>query len=106
ILGLAEKAKKYDTIRQEYDAKFSEQEVNFAKVEEEHRRYRSRADRKTAAATRELGEWVRDVDAVRQGLQKLILFLGSESAVLDEEKKPRLKSPLTRGPASPNTRKS
>lgn len=105
IMGLAEKAKKYDTIRQEYDAKFAEQEVNFAKAEEEHRRYRSRVDRKTAAATRELGEWVRDVDAVRQGLQKLILFLGSESAVLDAEKKSRLKSPLTRGPSSPSTGK-
>ena len=76
------------TIRKGYDAKLVEQEVRLTKAEEEHRRYRSRADRKTAAATRELGEWVRGVDTLRQGLQKLILFLGSESAVLDTEKNP------------------
>ena len=90
------------TIRREYDAKLVEQEVRLAKLEEEHRRHRSRVDRKNAAATRELGEWVRGVDTVRQGLQKLILFLGSESAVLDPEKKFPLRSPLTRGPDAPN----
>lgn len=93
------------TIRKEYDAKLAEQEVRFARVEDEHRRYRSRADRKNAAATRELGEWVRGVDTVRQGLQKLILFLGSESAVLDTEKKFQLRSPLTRGPDAPSAEK-
>jgi chromosome segregation ATPase len=94
------------TIRKSYDAKLVEQEVRLAKVEDEHRRYRSRADRKNAAATRELGEWVRGVDTVRQGLQKLILFLGSESAVLDTDKKSPLRSPLTRGPDAPNAEKS
>ncbi len=120
ILELAEKVRGYDalrqehgqlvqeraTIRKEYDAKLVEQEVRLSKIEEEHRRHRSRVDRKNAAATRELGEWVRGVDTVRQGLQKLILFLGSESAVLDTEKKFPLKSPLTRGPESPNQGKS
>lgn len=120
VLELAEKAREYEslrrehaqlaqeraTIRKEYDAKLVEQEVRLAKVEEEHRRYRSRADRKAAAATRELGEWVRGVDTVRQGLQKLILFLGSESAVLDTEKKFPLRSPLTRGPDAPNPEKT
>jgi DNA repair exonuclease SbcCD ATPase subunit len=94
------------TIRKEYDAKLVEQEARLAKIEDENRRYRSRTDRKTAAATRELGEWVRGVDTVRQGLQKLILFLGSESAVLDNEKKFPLRSPLTRGPEAPNSGKS
>jgi hypothetical protein len=93
------------TIRKGYDAKLVEQEVRLAKVEEEHRRYRSRVDRKTAAATRELGEWVRGVDTVRQGLQKLILFLGNDSAVLETEKKSPLRSPLTRGPDAPNPEK-
>lgn len=113
ISELAEKARSYEslrqehaTIRQEYETKLAEQEARFAKIEEEHRRYRSRTDRKTAAATRELGEWVRDADAMRQGLQKLILFLGSESAVLDSEPKPRLKSPLTRGSVASNKKKS
>jgi hypothetical protein len=86
--------------------KFAEQEVRLAKDEEDHRRYRSRMDRKNAAATRELGEWIRGIDTLRQGLQKLILFLGSESAVLDSERKSNLRSPLTRGPDSPNTGKS
>ncbi|OGX14582.1 MAG: hypothetical protein A2351_01425 [Omnitrophica bacterium RIFOXYB12_FULL_50_7] len=119
ILELAEKAQGYEslrqeheqlsqeraTIRQEYDSRLVEQEVRLAKVEEDHRRYRSRTDRKNAAATRELGEWIRGVDTIRQGLQKLILFLGSESAVLDSEKKSTLRSPLTRGPDAPNTGK-
>ena len=119
MLELAEKVRGYETLRQEhgqlvqerasirkeYDAKLVEQEVRLAKVEEEHRRHRSRVDRKNAAATRELGEWVRGVDTVRQGLQKLILFLGSESAVLDTEKKFPLRSPLTRGPDAPNSEK-
>ncbi len=94
------------TIRQEYDAKLVEQEGRLSKLDEEHRRYRSRSDRKNAAATRELGEWIRGVDTLRQGLQKLILFLGSESAVLDSEKKSTLRSPLTRGPDAPNSEKS
>lgn len=94
------------TIRQGYDAKLSDQEVRLAKVEEDNRRYRSRMDRKNAAATRELGEWIRGLDTIRQGLQKLILFLGSDSAVLDTEKKSNLRSPLTRGPDSPTTEKS
>jgi hypothetical protein len=116
---LAEKAQGYDslrvehaqlvreraTIRQEYDGRITEQEMRLAKAEEEHRRYRSRMDRKNAAATRELGEWIRGVDTIRQGLQKLILFLGSESAVLDTEKKSNLRSPLTRGPDAPNPEK-
>ncbi len=116
---LAEKAQGYDalrvehaqlvreraTIRQEYDGRITEQEMRLAKAEEEHRRYRSRMDRKNAAATRELGEWIRGVDTIRQGLQKLILFLGSESAVLDTEKKSTLRSPLTRGPDAPNPEK-
>lgn len=120
MMELAEKVRGYEalrkehgqlveeraTIRKAYDAKLVEQEVRLAKVEEEHRRYRSRIDRKNAAATRELGEWVRGVDTVRQGLQKLILFLGSDSSVLDTEKKFPLKSPLTRGPDAPNTEKS
>jgi len=119
ILDLAEKAQGYEslrqehaqlsqeraTIRQEYDAKFAEQEVRLAKTDEDHRRYRSRTDRKTAAATRELGEWIRGIDTIRQGLQKLILFLGSESAVLDSEKKSMLRSPLTRGPDVSGTEK-
>jgi len=94
------------TIRQEYDAKLADQEVRLAKVEEDNRRYRSRMDRKNAAATRELGEWIRGLDTIRQGLQKLILFLGSDSAVLDTEKKSNLRSPLTRGPDSPSAEKS
>lgn len=116
VQTLAEKAREYDSLRQEhaqlvqergnirkeYDAKLVEQEGRLAKVEEEHRRYRSRTDRKNAAATRELGEWVRGVDTVRQGLQKLILFLGSDSAVLETEKKSLLRSPLTRGPDAQN----
>ena len=120
IIELVEKAQGYEslrqehaqlvqeraTIRKEYDAKLEEQEARFAKNEEDHRRYRSLVDRKNAAATRELGEWVRDGDVVRQGLQKLILFLGSESAVLDTEKKPHLKSPLTRGSAAPKAEKN
>ena len=119
ILELAEKAQGYEslrqehaqlaqeraTIRQEYDEKFAEQEGRLAKSEEDHRRHRSRTDRKNAAATRELGEWIRGVDTIRQGLQKLILFLGSESAVLDSERKSTLRSPLTRGPDAPNTEK-
>jgi DNA repair exonuclease SbcCD ATPase subunit len=99
-------AKERATIRQEYDAKFAEQEVRLARDAEDQRRYRSRTDRKNAAATRELGEWIRGIDTIRQGLQKLILFLGSEAAVLDSEKKSGLRSPLTRGPDSPNTDKS
>ncbi len=120
IMELAEKSRGYEslrrehaqlaqeraTIRQEYDAKLGEREVRLAKAEEDHRRYRSRMDRKNAAAARELGEWIRGVDTLRQGLQKLILFLGSESAVLDSEKKSNLKSPLTRGPDAPNTENS
>jgi len=120
IVELAEKAQGYEamrqehaqlsneraTIRQEYDGKLVEQEVRLAKVEEEHRRYRSRIDRKSAAATRELGEWIRGVDTIRQGLQKLILFLGSDSAVLDSERKSNLRSPLTRGPDAPNIEKN
>ena len=120
ILKLAEKAQEYESLRQEhaqlareratisqeYDAKLVEQEMRLGKVEEDHRRYRSRTDRKNAAATRELGEWIRGVDTIRQGLQKLILFLGSESAVLDSEKKSSLRSPLTRGPDAPITEKS
>lgn len=102
----AQLSKERATIRQEYDMKFAEQEVRLAKDEEDHRRYRSRMDRKNAAATRELGEWIRGIDTLRQGLQKLILFLGSESAVLDSERKSNLRSPLTRGPDSPNTGKS
>ena len=119
MLELAEKVSGYEALRQqhsqlvqeraiirkEYDVKLVEQEVRLAKVEEEHRRYRSRVDRKNAAATRELGEWVRGVDTVRQGLQKLILFLGSDVAVLDTEKKFPLRSPLTRGPDAPNSDK-
>lgn len=93
-------------IRAEYEAKIAEQTERFAKIEEEHRRYRSRLDRKTAAATRELGEWARSVDALRQGLQKLTVFLGSQSVETDSEKKPPLRSPLNRtprqnGPAGP-----
>ncbi len=88
------------TLRREYEGRITEQEVRLAKLEDEHRRYRSRTDRKNAAATRELGESVRSVDSLRQVLQKLILFLGSEAAVLDTEKKIILKSPLTRGPSS------
>ncbi len=91
--------------RKEYESKLSEQEARFAKIEEDHRRYRSCADRQTAAAARELIEWVRDVDTVRQGLQKLILSLGTDPAVLDAEKKPRLKSPLTRGPVASKVEK-
>jgi chromosome segregation ATPase len=106
ISELAEKAQGYESIRQEYDAKLSEQEVRLAKAEDDHRRYRSRTDRKNAAATRELGEWIRNVDTLRQNLQKLILFLGSDSAVLDSEKKSPAKSPLTRGPDSANKGKS
>ncbi len=94
------------TIRKEYDAKIEEQEVHLAKVEEDHRRYRSRVDRKTAAATRELGEWIRRIDPLRQGLQKLILFLGSESAVLDTEKESSRRSPLNRSPDTPDPEKS
>jgi len=119
MLELAEKVSGYEALRQqhsqlvqeraiirkEYDVKLVEQEVRLAKVEEEHRRYRSRVDRKNAAATRELGEWVRGVDTVRQGLQKLILFLGSDVAVLDTEKKFPLRSPLTRGPDASNSEK-
>lgn len=115
ITEFAEKAQRYESLRQEhaqlvqeragireeYDARLAEQELRLAKVEEEHRRHRSRSDRKNAAATRELGEYIRAVDSVRQGLQKLILFLGSESAVLDNEKKSPLRSPLTRGPDTP-----
>ena len=102
----AQLAQERATIRQEYDAKLGEREVRLAKAEEDHRRYRSRMDRKNAAAARELGEWIRGVDTIRQGLQKLILFLGSESAVLDSEKKSNLKSPLTRGPDAPNMENS
>ena len=91
-----------NSIRAEYETKLSEQEARLAKLEDDHRRYRSRVDRKNAAATRELGESVRVVDTLRQGLQKLILFLGSEAAVLDTEKKVTLKSPLTRGPSAAN----
>jgi len=105
MMELAEKAQGYDSIRQEYDAKLVDQEMRLAKAEDDHRRYRSRMDRKNAAATRELGEWIRGVDTIRQGLQKLILFLGSESAVLESEKKSTLRSPLTRGPDSPSTEK-
>ena len=101
----AQLAQERATIRQEYDEKFAEQEGRLAKSEEDHRRHRSRTDRKNAAATRELGEWIRGVDTIRQGLQKLILFLGSESAVLDSERKSTLRSPLTRGPDAPNTEK-
>jgi hypothetical protein len=120
IMELAEKARGYESLRREhaqlaqelatihpeYDAKLHEREVLLAKAEEDHRRYRSRTDRKNAAAARELGEWIRGMDTIRQGLQKLILFLGSESAVLDGEKKSNLKSPLTRGPDVPNTGKN
>ncbi len=91
------------TIRKEYETKIAEMEVRFAKTEDDHRRYRSRADRKIAAATRELGEWVRGVDALRQGLQKLVVFLGSESAVPLTDKKTVVRSPLNRAP-EPNDR--
>ncbi len=85
------------TIKQEYHAQLADQESRLAKLEDEHRRYKSRADRKTAAATRELGEWIRIVDTVRQGLQKLIMFLGSESAVLDTDKKSLPRTSFQRG---------
>ena len=119
IMELAEKAQGYEllrqehaqlaqeraTIRQEYDGKLGEQEIRLAKADEDHRRYRSHVDRKNAAATRELGKWIHGVDGIRQGLQKLVLFLGSDSAVLEDEKKSNLRSPLTRGPNAPNPEK-
>lgn len=88
------------TLRQEFEAKFAEQEARFAKAEEEGRRYRSRMERKVTAATRELGEWIRGVDALRQGLQKLTMFLGSDSAVQSPEKKTPFRSLLNK-PATP-----
>ncbi len=102
----AELSRERSTFRQDYETKFAAQEVRLAKAEEEHRRYRSHADRKNAAATRELGKSIHGVDTIRQGLQKLILFLGSDSAVLDSERKPALRSPLTRGPDAPSAEKS
>ncbi|HOW59573.1 MAG TPA: hypothetical protein PLO78_07610 [Candidatus Omnitrophota bacterium] len=80
-------SKERETIRGEYDAKLTEQEIRVAKLEDEHRRYRSRVDRRNAAAIRELGEWSRNVDILRQGLQKLIVFLGNQSAEPEPEKK-------------------
>lgn len=84
------------TIRKEYETKLAEVEVRAAKTDDDHRRYRSRTDRKLAAATRELGEWVRGVEALRQGLQKLVVFLSSESAVPDPEKKSPFRTTLNR----------
>ncbi|MFA5390784.1 MAG: hypothetical protein WC331_05055, partial [Candidatus Omnitrophota bacterium] len=117
ITELDEKAREHELLRQEYaqervtirqecDAKLAEQEARLTKSEEDHRRYRSRTDRKNAAATRELGEWIRGVDTIRQGLQKLVLFLGSESTILDNERKSNSRSPLTRGPDAPSTEKN
>lgn len=80
------------TIREKYDSKLAEQEVRIAKLEDEHRRYRSRADRRNAAAIRELGEWTRNVDFLRQGLQKLTAFLGNQSAEPEPEKKNSIRS--------------
>lgn len=94
-------------IRQEYDAKLSEQEIRLAKVEEESRRYRSRTERKNAAATRELGEWIRGIESLRQGLQKLIHFIGSDAAIQDPDKTTlrvggahRIQRPQENGPQS------
>lgn len=98
--------KEHSTIRREYDIKLNEQGTVLAKTEEDHRRYRSRADRKNAAATRELGELIRGMDGIRQGLQKLVFFLGSESAILDSEKKSTLRAPLSRTSDTPNMEKS
>ncbi|MBU9888814.1 MAG: hypothetical protein KTQ49_02960 [Candidatus Omnitrophica bacterium] len=85
------------TIRKEYESKLAELEARVAKADDDNRRYRSRTDRKLAAATRELGEWVRGVEALRQGLQKLVMFLGSESAMPESEKKFPLRASLNRG---------
>ena len=76
-----------ETIRTEYEQKFAEQEKGFAMKEEEHRRYRSRVDRRNAAAIREIGEWRNAVDLLRQNLHKLTLFLGNASAEPGTEKK-------------------
>ncbi len=94
------------TIRKEYETKIADLEVRSAKIEDDNRRYRSRTDRKVAAATRELGEWVRGVEALRQGLQKLVVFLGSEAAAPDPEKKSLFRSPLNRTTNSNGTGKS
>lgn len=42
----------------------------YARISEEYRRFKSKNERKTASLTREMGEWVRKVDNLRQGLQK------------------------------------
>jgi hypothetical protein len=49
-------------------------------------------ERKVAAATRELGEWVRGVEALRQGLQKLSMFIGSDAVTPDAGKKSPFRS--------------
>ena len=88
------------TLRKEFEARFAEQEARLAKIEDDGRRYRSRMERKVAAATRELGEWVRGVEGLRQGLQKLTMFIGSDSSVQDPEKKSPFRSIFSK-PATP-----
>jgi len=72
---------------QKFEGQLAEQESKLAKMQEDFRRTRSRTERKLTAASRELGEWVRGVDALRSGLQKLIMFLASDTTSLEPEKR-------------------
>ncbi|HNX68532.1 MAG TPA: hypothetical protein PKI45_03490 [Candidatus Omnitrophota bacterium] len=108
---LAAKAQECDALRLEYtrltqerkayEAKLLDFETRCGKIEEEHRRYRSRMERKITAATRELGTWGRSLDTLRLGFQKLTVFLGNESAVMDTGAKPAVRGPVGRPSVSP-----
>jgi predicted RNase H-like nuclease (RuvC/YqgF family) len=73
VQDLAEKTGNYETLKASYSKLLEESEEvtgKYARLSEEHRRLRSKNERKTATLTREMGEWVRKVDHLRQGLQK------------------------------------
>ncbi len=73
VQDLAEKTGSFEALKATNAAlqeEFEDVAGKYNRLSEEHRRLRSKNERKTATLTREMGEWVRKVDHLRQGLQK------------------------------------
>jgi|GEM_PF-3162108 len=73
VQDLAEKTGSFETLKNTHallQEQFEDISGKHNRMSDEYRRFRSKNERKTATLTREMGEWVRKVDHLRQGLQK------------------------------------
>ena len=79
--------RQFESLRQISEEKNSEMELQYKKLDEEYRRYRSKADKKSAASARELVEWVHKMEIMQKSLQKLGKFVGTDEESIEPAQK-------------------